>query len=476
MPPVRPFRRGDARSRHLARHLLAGVSLLSFLVAASAAPAAPSGAPFGSGGLWRAPVPGETAIDPQSAPMVRALAQEVAREARAGLGPGLSAAARASVYTVGPDVPLSPVALDAAGPAKQLAQVFARGVPIPARARPASGTDSAMVIYQPSSDTMWEFFQMQQALHFPRTSEAGRAADGGDLSPGSYRYWVSAVNRKGETTVARQPTAAVTLAHPGAAALSWTPIDGAGGYRVYRGADREHARLVDTVDGDTHRYTDDGARPGAAEPPQRNTAVTPGHWRAAFGGRMTQVSSNPGYFHDVLSADGEPLEQYFWGATATSLPLAAGMVTKADIARGSIDHALALGLPNLAPETSLIAAGRWAFPAQRSDGKSTLPTAIPEGARLRLDPALDIDALHLPPFTRMLAEAAQRYGIIVQDGSAATVFYGEDPMPSVRNGEPNFYDQLIGPRQPGFLADFPWSDLQVMKMSLCTVPSRPCVA
>jgi hypothetical protein len=74
----------------------------------------------------------------------------------------------------------------------------------------------------------------------------------------------------------------------------------------------------------------------------------------------------------------------------------------------------------------------------------------------------------------MLAEAAQRYGIIVQDGSAATVFYGEDPMPYVRKGQPNFYDQLIGPRRPGFLADFPWSHLQVMEMSLCTSPARPC--
>jgi len=36
-------------------------------------------------------------------------------------------------------------------------------VPIPAYARPAYGTDAEMTIYQPSSDTMWEFWQARQA-------------------------------------------------------------------------------------------------------------------------------------------------------------------------------------------------------------------------------------------------------------------------------------------------------------------------
>ena len=36
-------------------------------------------------------------------------------------------------------------------------------VPIPAYARPAYGTDAEMTVYQPSSDTMWEFWQARQS-------------------------------------------------------------------------------------------------------------------------------------------------------------------------------------------------------------------------------------------------------------------------------------------------------------------------
>ena len=58
----------------------------------------------------------------------------------------------------------------------------------------------------------------------------------------------------------------------------------------------------------------------------------------------------------------------------------------------------------------------FAAPAQRTDGRSSSdPLALPEGAHLRLDPHLDLARLNLPPLTRMIAQAAQRYGIIVRD-------------------------------------------------------------
>ena len=200
----------------------------------------------------------------------------------------------------------------------------------------------------------------------------------------------------------------------------------------------------------------------------------PGQWRAAYGGVIPHVSTNPGYYQDLEDSTGQPIERFNWGSSATSLPLAAGLVTKRDLERGRIDHALSIGLPNLTPQTSIIASGQWAFPAQRADGKSTLPAAIPEGARLRLDPSLDLDSLRLSPFVRMLAEAAQRYGMIVQGGSAATVIYGEDPSPYERAGQPNFYKTLAGSPDIHTLASFPWDRLEVMRMSLCSDPRQPC--
>jgi hypothetical protein len=189
------------------------------------------------------------------------------------------------------------------------------------------------------------------------------------------------------------------------------------------------------------------------------------------------VSASPGHYRDVARPGTTALSQQFnWGATATSLPVAAGMITKADLERGRIDHALAIALPNLAAASSIIDSKRWAFPAQRGDGKSTNPNAVPEGARFRLDPALDLDSLQLTSFVRMLAEAAQRYGLIVQDGAPATVFYGEDPSPYERLGQGNFYDTLIGPRPVGFLNGFPWDRLQLTRMKLCSDPKLACVA
>jgi len=61
------------------------------------------------------------------------------------------------LYTVSQGQPLVPVTLDINNP--NLKAAFAAGVPIPAEAQPAGGTDGQLIIYQPSSDTMWEFWR-----------------------------------------------------------------------------------------------------------------------------------------------------------------------------------------------------------------------------------------------------------------------------------------------------------------------------
>jgi hypothetical protein len=128
-----------------------------------------------------------------------------------------------------------------------------------------------------------------------------------------------------------------------------------------------------------------------------------------------------------------------------------------ELAAGQIDHALAIGVPS--PRARV-----FAFPAQRTDGTSIDPLAIPEGARFRLDTAVNIDALGLPPLVRAMAVAAQRYGMIVRDRTTSvTAFYGEDPGPTGTNP----YPQLLGGRLPSdVLALFPWDHLQLLRMQL----------
>jgi hypothetical protein len=178
-------------------------------------------------------------------------------------------------------------------------------------------------------------------------------------------------------------------------------------------------------------------------------------WHADWGGAIRGVSRSPGYYTRGSWPGAEP----YWGASATSLPIVGGTIMIEDLRRGRIDHALAMALPR-------VRAGEYSWPAQRTDGTERRATAVPEGARFRLDPRLDLGSLKLHPFVRMLAEAAQRHGIVVRDKSSTVQLFAEDPAP---HGE-NPYGELIGPEYPDRIDDllrtFPWDRLQVLRMDL----------
>jgi hypothetical protein len=186
-------------------------------------------------------------------------------------------------------------------------------------------------------------------------------------------------------------------------------------------------------------------------------------WRASWGGAMKHVSKSPGYF-DTGSWPG--LSRTDWGATASSLPVVAGAMLVKELRAGQINHALALSLP--APR-----ADSFAWPAQRTDG--TGPSdAIPEGARLRLDPDLNLESLDLPRTTLIMARAAQRYGIIVRDQTHVAVgFYAQDPIHFKRNPYHGRHGLFGGQSPTHLLASFPWQSLEVARMRLCSGP-RGC--
>ena len=307
---------------------------------------------FSANSVWNAPVPANAAVDPSSPELISGLVAEVSSELRTGVGPWI-ATSKASVplYVVGPDQTPLRVRLD--DPTLwwrvSLQKAF-DAVPIPPGAKPGTGSDAEMTVWQPASDKLWEFFHMR------------READG---------------------------------------------------------------------------------------------------WHAAWGGAIDHVSRSPGYY-TTASWPGALPE---WGATATSLPAAAGLMTVQELHAGVIDHALAIALP--APR-----AGVFAWPAQRSDGTGG-PDTIPEGARLRLDPRLDLGRLSLPPLTRMIAVAAQRYGLIVRDQTHDGIsMFAEDP--TAHGGAAIYYGQhgVFGGLTPQqLLARFPWSHLQVLRLRLSRTPS-----
>ena len=179
---------------------------------------------------------------------------------------------------------------------------------------------------------------------------------------------------------------------------------------------------------------------------------------------MDEVSSNRG----VYGPEAWPGARPAWGGDASSLSLAGGLITLEDLEDGVINHALAMAVPN-------VRAGVHAAPAQRDDGMSTNPVALPEGAHLRLDPKLNLSTMHLPRLTLMIAEAAQRYGIFVRSRALSggiITFYGEYPTPTGTNpyiGPTGYFE---GMSSVEVLAGFPWSHLELMKMRLLYDASR----
>lgn len=325
-----------------------GLSLAGMPQKGRSAGGAPTSSPiapfrfFSPTSFWNEELPADAPLDPASDEVVGAFDALVATELETNHGPWIDTTSYSvPIYTVSADQPTIRVTLDADVPALQRAW---DAVPLPPDAQPAVGTDKDLVVWQPSTDRLWEF---------------------------------------------------------------WRPVHEAGG------------------------------------------------WRASWGGAMKNVSTNPG----VFGPEAWPGAMKWWGLSASSLSLVGGLISFEDVERGQINHALEMAIPN-------VRAGVYASPAQRSDGKTADSLSLPEGAHLRLNPNLNLAALHLPRVTLMIAEAAQRYGIFVTDGAGNVTFYAQDPIPTGTEPYtgPNGYFEDKNPNQ--LLASFPWNELQLLKMQL----------
>lgn len=59
-------------------------------------------------------------------------------------------------------------------------------VPLPANAQPAAGTDMHLVVWQPSTDTMWEFWKLQRSSSGGWTAGWGGMMNNVSTNPGYY--------------------------------------------------------------------------------------------------------------------------------------------------------------------------------------------------------------------------------------------------------------------------------------------------
>jgi hypothetical protein len=93
------------------------------------------------------------------------------------------------------------------------------------------------------------------------------------------------------------------------------------------------------------------------------------------------------------------------------IPPATHAVRFDEIESGRIDHALKIAV-NTAHQEAV-------WPMTASDGDSLDPAALPQGARLRIKPSVNLDMLDLSPAALVIAEALQRYGAVVGDSSGS---------------------------------------------------------
>ncbi|MFM7062433.1 MAG: hypothetical protein ACKO04_02910 [Actinomycetes bacterium] len=98
--------------------------------------------------------------------------------------------------------------------------------------------------------------------------------------------------------------------------------------------------------------------------------------------------------------------------TASGLPLLPGSINFDEVAAGSVDHVVLFTSP---VSRSL----QHVWPARGTDGRDASPTAMPQGAWLRLKAGTDLS--QLGPQARVVAEGLQRYGMVLSDTSGGNM-------------------------------------------------------
>jgi hypothetical protein len=150
------------------------------------------------------------------------------------------------------------------------------------------------------------------------------------------------------------------------------------------------------------------------------------------------------------------------GGTAAGFLEFGGVIRPEEIAQGHIDHALVLSTPYVRAEfIACPATNYWASlePQYKRD-----PSAIPLGARVQLDPEIDVDAKPWPTWEKVVAKALQTYGAYIADVSGSLELRGEANLD-------RGYDAWANVGMTTFpkpnLSNLPWERFRVITMASC---------
>lgn len=159
--------------------------------------------------------------------------------------------------------------------------------------------------------------------------------------------------------------------------------------------------------------------------PQGSKVWGTGPWHCWWGGYMKDARGSYGAFVNRNN----PREYADWGATATSLPIAAGLVLESELVAGVIPHALNFMIGNP------VAGHNW--PAQRDDGygptdsfwvsEGVAPT-VKEGTIIRLKSSVSDTVTtgygaSFDEMMRCVRVALKKYGAIMNDRTASGIVF-----------------------------------------------------
>ncbi|MGY1846860.1 MULTISPECIES: hypothetical protein [unclassified Blastococcus] len=142
------------------------------------------------------------------------------------------------------------------------------------------------------------------------------------------------------------------------------------------------------------------------------------------------------------------------GSTGAGINLLAGLVRLEEIREGEIAHALAFA-------SDLSCPGEYRYPATKTDGHAESGTCLPQGARLQLDPSIDVESI--PGITAgevAVAKALQTYGGYLRDSSEAALAVAFERAPE---GEEAYAEIAEFPWDFYRMAHIPWDRLRVLE-------------
>lgn len=174
------------------------------------------------------------------------------------------------------------------------------------------------------------------------------------------------------------------------------------------------------------------------------------YWQAARGGSGWTAS-----WGAVNSVSGSGWGGASTGAGASRL---GGVIRVSEISAGLIDHALVV-------QTDTACADVFRAPALKTDGDSTRSDCLPEGARLQLDPAIDVNRIAgITPGEKAVAQALQRYGAYVIDRGGAPLSVSFERAPDATAGSPGSAYVAAGLSWDYYgMPKIPWSKLRVLR-------------